>query len=604
MSDSPSVPARTTSWWARRRVEIIVAAVLMLGLLAVGLVAASGSLDAAEPDPSEPVAIDAEAAIAAPATWEPEQEWFTTGFLDFSSKWVEDDLILDKTAGFSMYVAAWPFQRTYPGPAYQTGLPSAWLHPAEPDGGDHDNFGDDLYSTIEGGLGWWNDTRFATETPKFIMGGVARDFVEWANGPGAGSGGDDVDGRRGWDVPLGKYGVAQLSPNVLWAPDGLNLEEGTNGELFGYGYHPLPIVDTQTETAGSDITTGNNSWTLFLSTGNFQGPVSFFIPNFFSKPALDDPAVEGLFFDSAAAEPRRGIAMETQVIPSAYGTDVDGASYARITETQFPASGPDSSILLNRVASYSHDALSSGVAEWFDGGEPPTDLFDVAETHFNEFDEIDAAEASSYMIIYEGIEEAEEYPIDWSLLAEVDVSDPLTFQYRWNLDLVERDGDSFRLPEYYRLVEGSDGPTWRPILDSEVPADTGLLEHDFAELGQRNDTEPFETPDDPDSIWQTPGPVAGPFEAELGDGSVVTYSWYRFIDQPAIVHWDFSDEERTTMQARVEDLHREWGSDKTYLAPPSVGELANLDPAIVVEPPEGMEIGFVPIVTRQELAAD
>jgi hypothetical protein len=72
-----------------------------------------------------------------------------------------------------------------------------------------------MYSDVEGGLGWWTDTRFATETPKFIMGGVAPNFSEWANGPGAGKG-------RNWDQPAGQYGVAQLSPWLLWPPDGLN----------------------------------------------------------------------------------------------------------------------------------------------------------------------------------------------------------------------------------------------------------------------------------------------------------------------------------------------------------------------------------------------
>jgi hypothetical protein len=64
------------------------------------------------------------------------------------------------------------------------------------------------------------------------MGGVAPNFSEWANGPGAGKG-------RDWDKPRGKYGVAQLSPWVLWPPDGLNLKQGTCGELFGYGYLPF-----------------------------------------------------------------------------------------------------------------------------------------------------------------------------------------------------------------------------------------------------------------------------------------------------------------------------------------------------------------------------
>jgi hypothetical protein len=36
-----------------------------------------------------------------------------------------------------------------------------------------------------------------------------------------------------------------------------------------------------------------------------------------------------------------------------------------------------------------------------------------------------------------------------------------------------------------------------------------------------------------------------------------------------------------------------------YLPPPTVGKLADLDPAGIVTPPKGMEIGYVPIVTRQ-----
>lgn len=137
-------------------------------------------------------------------------------------------------AGSSHYIAAWPLQLTYPGPSYQSGLPGTWMEALrtgrEPNGW--------FYSTIEGGLGWWGDTRFATETPKFIMGGVALNFSAWANGPGAGSS-DYIGEYRDWGEPGGKYGVAQLSPNLLWPPDGLNLQQGSNGGLFGYGYLPL-----------------------------------------------------------------------------------------------------------------------------------------------------------------------------------------------------------------------------------------------------------------------------------------------------------------------------------------------------------------------------
>jgi len=87
--------------------------------------------------------------------------------------------------------------------------------------------------------------------------------------------------------------------------------------------------------------------------------------------------------------------------------------------------------------------------------------------------------------------------------------------------------------------------------------------------------------------------------AQLGDGSVVTYYWYRFADQPALLNADLTPEEREAVQTRVEKLHRSWKLDRDYLPPPTVGKLAEIDPALVVAPPPGLEAGYVPIVTRQ-----
>ena len=99
--------------------------------------------------------------------------------------------------------------------------------------------------------------------------------MEWANGPGAGKG-------RNWDKPKGLYGVAQLSPWLLWPPDGLNLKQGTCGQLFGYGYLALPLTQPKSTNAGKKVPTGNHCWTLFLNTRNFKGPLAFFTPYFWS----------------------------------------------------------------------------------------------------------------------------------------------------------------------------------------------------------------------------------------------------------------------------------------------------------------------------------
>ena len=109
------------------------------------------------------------------------------------------------------------------------------------------------------------------------------------------------------------------------------------------------------------------------------------------------------------------------------------------------------------------------------------------------------------------------------------------------------------------------------------------------------------TPDTPESCWKKPGPTAGPFQAHLGDGSTVTYCWYRFADQPALLNADLTAAEREELQKRVEKLHRHWPKDRDYLAPPTVGKLAEIDPALIVTPPKGLEAGYVPIATRQAL---
>ena len=231
------------------------------------------------------------------------------GYLLVASEKVPEDY----NAGFSLYAAAWPLLQQYPGHRFQTGLFGTWMH-AQYEGKPPA----DLYSDIEGGLGWWRETRFPTETPKFIMGGVAVNFKEIANGPG--------NGRGTWDKPQGLYGVAQLSPWLLFPIDGLNLRQGTCGELFGYGYLPLPLTEAKALTGGKKVATGDNCWTLFLNTGNFKGPVSFFTPYFWSHSAEVNPDYAGLLLDSRPSAPNKPFQMETQYVPAALSVDEKGGN--------------------------------------------------------------------------------------------------------------------------------------------------------------------------------------------------------------------------------------------------------------------------------------
>lgn len=491
-------------------------------------------------------------------------------------------------AGFSLYVAAWPMLKNYPGQQFQSGLFGTWMF-AQYEG----QRPKDLYSDIEGGLGWWRDTRFATETPKFIMGGVALNFSEWANGPGAGKG-------RNWKKPAGHYAIAQLSPWVLWPPDGLNLKQGTCGELFGYGYLPLPLTEPKLTTAGKNVPTGNHCWTLFLNTGNFKGPVAFFTPYFWSHASTLNPKLSGQFLDSRHSEPNKALQMETQHVPAYLAKDAKGTQFARVAPTFFPGKLNDNSVLVHRITAYNKSALWDSVQDWFNGGPPATGTIAAQAACVHSFTGKGGATWRIYPL---DTPKDKKMPLAWSSFATPFALNETTFAYRWNSDLITQtvveNGTRITLPEYYRLDKTQQNKEqWVVVNPREIPPETGLADVEFPRKRAMN-PQPYVTPEEADSCWKKPGPAAGPFQTTLGDGSTVTYYWYRFADQPALLNADLSDAERENLQKRVELLHRHWSKDRDYLPPPTIGKLAELDPAVLVTPPKGLEIGYVPIVTRQ-----
>ena len=492
-------------------------------------------------------------------------------------------------AGFSMYVAAWPLLSKYPGNRFQTGLFGTWMFAQYPEPKPTK-----LYSDIEGGLGWWRDTRFATETPKFIMGGVALNFNEWANGPGAGKG-------RDWSKPSGKYGVAQLSPWLVWPPDGVNLKQGTCGELLGYGYLPLPLTDVKPTTAGKNVPTGDQSWTLFLNSGNFKGPVAFFTPYFWSRATAENTALAGMFLDSKPSSPNKAVQMETQYVPSYQAVDSKGETYARIAPTSFPRDAKGDSAVVHRVTAYNKSALWDSVKGWFSGGPNASGAIDIKGASVHTFK---SNGGSTWRIYTPDTPKEKKSTLAWNSFASPVALDKHTYGYRWNQKLVtktdSKNGSSLvTLPEYFHLVKSGDTKAeWVVVQAKDVPEETGLTKIEFKRSNAKP-AEPYITPEEAESSWKKPGPVAGPFQAHLGDGSVVTYHWYRFADQPAILNADLTDKEREAMQLRVEKLHKAWTKEKEYLPAPTIGKLADLDPALIVTPPKGFEIGYVPIATKQ-----
>lgn len=510
--------------------------------------------------------------------------------------WISTEHVADQSygSGYTMYSAAWPIFKQYPGPdRFQTGLSSSWLT-TQRTGNEPDQF----YTTIEGGLGWWHDTRFGTKIPKFIMGGVSYNFFAWANGPGAGRSDMLPNGQRDWSTPGGKYGVAQLSNQLLWAPDGLNMAQSLNGEMLGYGYIPLPLTEPIPNTNGTGVHTGNQCWTLFLNSTNFKGPATFFLPTFWTDPVLLDPGLEGLFLDSRPSDPNVGFGIEHAGSPALISRDSNGNPYAKLKRLQFPASNEDNSMILSQISVYSRDALWNDLESWFNGGPAVYPGIQKNGIHSVPF-----VNNGGDMVaeITENAQNGIKHDIDLHYMDNVQQNENI-MGFEFDLNTVGKDENNFILPEYFRLDPDN---LWRPVDESDMPPSTQLLSTEVP-VSARSEI-PYLTPLDPECHWQDPngpwnkpGPTAGPFKADLGDGTTVTYYWYRFIDQPAIIHAKLPEDIRTKLQNRVELLHANWRHTDEYLAPPSVGQIATLDPAVIVQPPAGLEIGYVPIVTRQE----
>jgi hypothetical protein len=510
--------------------------------------------------------------------------------------WITTENITDQSfgSGYTMYSAAWPIFKQYPGPeAFQMGLSSSWMT-TQKTGNEPAQF----YTTIEGGLGWWHDTRFGTKIPKFIMGGVSYNFYSWANGPGAGRSAMLPNGQRDWSTPGGKYGVAQLSNRLLWAPDGLNMAQSLNGELLGYGYIPLPLTEPMPNTNGTDIETGNQCWTLFLNATNFKGPATFFLPTFWTEPALLNPDLEGLFLDSRPSDPNVGFGIEHAQSPAIISRNSSGNPYAKIERLQFPVNNEDNSMILSHISVYSQNALWHDLESWFNGGPAVLPGIDESGTYGVNFVNNGGSMAAE---ISEKMTNGIKHDIDLYYIDNIQQSANI-MGFAYDLNTVEKTDKNLILPEYFKLDADN---KWRPIDASDVPTATNLLT--TAVPKSPRPEIPYLTPLDPDCHWQdpngpwnTPGPAAGPYKADLGDGTTVTYYWYRFVDQPAIIHAKLPEDIRSKLQSRVELLHANWPHTKEYLAAPAIGRIATLDPAGIVEPPAGLEIGYVPIVTRQE----
>lgn len=425
------------------------------------------------------------------------------------------------------------------------------------------------FQTIEGGQGNWGDTQFPTVDPKFWVIGTPDGYAHGLNSPGWAFGSRAAASR---DL----MSIAQLSNRILTPPDGFTFRSGTNGEFFGYGWMALPLTDKRSAT----VPVGDQSWTLFFNATNFHGPVVFWVPDAYTRLSKTWSPAAGRGLDAQPAKVA-GTALELNMTAAFTNADLRGDKYGRNARLLFPVDDNNVSWLSADRAHYASGALFEPVRKWFAGGTAASGTFDRGATWYAPYT------MAGLDVYFDGkkIAGLDNY-VTASVLATPGAG--AAFGLKWQAAATPG-----VFPEYFKQT----GDTYTPVSASEVPPETLLTLSDFA-APSRGET--YTSPDSGSDSWMTPSPAAGPYSAQLSDGSVVTYYWYKFIDQPSLQSLGWSAQEKAQLQARVELLHRNWAGTREFLAPPSAGVLATLDAALLVTPPAGLEAGYVPVVTRQE----
>jgi hypothetical protein len=485
------------------------------------------------------------------------------------------------SAGMGFYAAAWSLV-DQPIADFQIGLPSAWIvpdnsdnkdKPLAPEGTlarkwkDRGPTWSDVFQTVEGGLGYWAGNHFRYGPPKFSMNATPQCY-------------DYEIGSPGWSffysneaLPDHRLGIAQLSNRLLIPPDALPFKGHPNGEFLGYSWMALPFTDPTSD----EPPTGDQSWTCFLSAENFKGPIAYYIPETWSKigKLFKYPFIHGRGLDARPGTMGGG-AMEINTVPRFDAKDKNGILYSRIPKLQFPVDDHGRACLVSDVTYYSRRALFDSFKSWREGGAACSGRFDEKGSFKPKL----TTRTTKYTQAGKNLNGVDK------------VFDTRVFESNvWGLEWFKSDICSpGEFPQFFQ----QDGKERVAVPASKVPAETGLADAKFELAGPG---QPYTSPKD--GAWANPGPKSGPFTVELVDGSVVTYSWYRFVDQPSFQQYKWPEEKKAKLQALVEKLHESWPIDRDYMAPPTRGKLVAFDPALLVTPPKGLEVGYVPIVTKQ-----
>ena len=469
--------------------------------------------------------------------------------------------------------------------------------------------------SIEGGMGYW---MYTIDTP----------HVKWML-PGATNANYEIfGGTFGAESPkpctqLG--GAVRVANNLLVPNDFVSFEGDTIDGFLGYMLTRSPIGKRSSEDNA-------NHWTIVIDTENFAGPVMVMASWFWDSRINWHPQ------SVSWSDPRALIGYIAQGFEGRVGAigavDSEGVEWRRTNRWAFPQDVDEngewlhSSTLFTGHSQYNTDwamgamepmlAGTGSAAEQSPGGilsaamaqrSPPNEGCTTPSEESDLEIEMDDVED----VYWEGFGVGGS-PDNEEVAAAQAQSASCHMKLELNPELLDCDSQPGWCEGTRYLKRAESSPPETPAL-SEVPerVKAALNLRTFEPL-RRNDGRYLGPPQpSEEACFDAPGPApADPrlYCTRTASGNWIGFRWYRFIDQPemnqvfASLPESEQDGSRCYMQARIERLHQAQQANQEQVprwfdAPQGAAQLpdtkVSIESALLITPPEGLEVGFVPV---------
>ena len=491
--------------------------------------------------------------------------------------------------GLSYYTGIWSTFETYQPDRYQRGH-GTWITPNNENYDEplcptgtvaRDNWPErapsyrDVFQTIEGGPGYWGNTVFPDTQMKYRVNVITDCYTTQTSSPGWNWGGNNnLDNQAG---------LAQLSNTFLYPPDGITFERGANGDFLGQGWMILPLTDQDPQ----NISLGTNNWTLFLNAANFSGPTVYMTPQGWNRITENYPPAEGRALDTLTTNSTFRPLADEIGMTNAREAIIGAETYTQIPALMYPVDKKGRTIFHQDVKFYSKKSIYNDfLAHRNNGSSLTANRLDSQGYEIGKITDTDFG-----------------FRLDDKEIAGIDnIVETKTFSdTAWGFQWHDQSTSGI-FPQYFStrdIIKNGDSQTIQvAISEQDVPIEgREILVTSPPQKGGRdyavNSYEP------PAAGWPNPENDQT-YTAKLIDGSVITYGWYRFIDQPAISKLNLNESQKASLQSIIESMHTmNWSTDNPVLSAPTFGSLVEIDKALIVQPPIGMEIGYVPVALSQ-----